>query len=272
MNSRSLAAPALGQELLVGLPWHQIFATRHELLATFLDGARRSGATAINIEYQDSSGILRLSDDGDLPGGPRCLGALRDGMLSAPEKLIESRPDLLRYAAAIVCANELTVHTPAYAFSLHSGRFLQGKGVFPITVRAADYSVKLALTLHPRFRCNKLILYRELTNLVRGFPLPVLLEGQPLPRPFACREHTLTRFAHGLYSMNTEFEADEFHIFLDGLPIESGDGESACLPGGTLVHLHPEIFQATVPGHREIAGGAITMAFLRYELQLITGY
>jgi hypothetical protein len=271
MNRNTSVATAGALESLTMMPWRGVFAGRHELLATLLDGAQRSGASVVNIEYQESLGILRLSDDGSLPNGPRALAAVRAGMLSSPEAFTANRPDLLRYAAMLACAKQLKVHTAAHAVTLHPERFLRDNEVRPTRISSVRCGVNFVLDLLPEHRCSRSRLHQEISALVRGFPLPVFLDGSALPRPYAIAERPYIRFAHGLYCVDPSLDHDEHYVFLDGLPIESGDGKPTYLPGGVVVHLHPEIFQSVTPGHREIAGGAITLAFLRYELQLLTG-
>lgn len=272
MNSNTSVAVAGAQESLTRMPWRMVFTGLHEMLATLLDGALRGGASAIDIKYQESLGILRLTDDGSLPNGPRALAAVRTAMQSSPAEFVACRPDLLRYAATLACSTQLKVHTAAHAVTLQPERFLRDNEVLPARISSVCAGVSFALDLVPELRCSTRVLCEVITTLVRGFPLPVTFDGMRLPRPYAMSERVFTRFAHGLYCIDRSLEHDEHHIFLSGLPIECGDGKPTYLPEGIVVHLHPEIFQAVTPGHREIAGGAITLAFLRHEIQRLTGY
>lgn len=255
------------------MPWRTVFTGRHELLATLLDGAQRSGASAIDIEYQEAHGILRLTDDGSLPNGPRALSAVRSGMLlSSPKEFTEGRPDLLRYAAMLACANQIKIHTAAHSVTLRPDHFIRDNEVRPARISSVCRGVNFVLDLLPEHRCSARRLHEEIAGLVRGFPLPVSFDGSILPRPYALTERDFTSFAHGRYCVDETLGDEEHHVFLNGLPIETGDGKPTYLPGSVVVHLHPEIFKSVTPGHREIAGGAITLAFLRHEIQLLTGF
>jgi len=272
MNSITSAAVLGSLESLAMMPWRMVFPGRHELLATLLDGAQRSGASAIDIEYQESLGVLRLRDNGSLPNGPRALSAVRTGMLSTPEEFSANRPDLLRYAAMLACTKRLKIQTAAHSVTIEPEHFIRDGEVRPARISSVLSGVQFALDLLAEHRCTAHRLNEEIKALVRGFPLPVSLNGQPLPRPYAISARVFTPFAHGAYCIDQALAEDEHHVFLAGLPIESSEGRPAYLPGGTIVHLHPEIFQFGTPGHRGLDGGAITLAFLRHEIQLLTGY
>src|SRR5690554_855407 len=119
--------------------WQTVFFGRVQLLSTLLDGARRGGATAIQIDYDETAGVIRAFDDGSLASRPRTLFAVRDGMQKGPEELAELRSDLLRYVAMLTCARRFKVHTPAYAFALNSERFLSDSEILPAKVSSMHY-------------------------------------------------------------------------------------------------------------------------------------
>lgn len=251
--------------------WRDLFPTRRELLATLLDGSRHSGATAVHIEYQELPGILRITDNGSLSVGPKTLGAVRAELDRDPFDISEMRQDLLRYAAVLACADRVKVHTPAYSVTLRADPLLTVKDVHPGRVTTIGNSVTFVFELTKGLRTDPRTLHQELLMLARGYGLPTRFNGHELPRPLSLDTSRFVQFAHGHYLFDRKAWPREHHIFLNGLPVDRGDGKPTYIPHGFVVHLHPEIFCSAPPGHEEIVGGAITLAFLRHELQRITG-
>jgi len=268
----STTSAALSSE---GVPrsgdWRSLFPTRRELLATLLDGSRHSGATTVDIEYQEQPGILRITDNGSLSVGPKTLGAVRAEIDRDPFIIEEMRHDLLRYAAVLACADRVKVHTPAYSVTLRADPFLTVKEAHPVSIATIGNSVTFVFELAKELRTDPRTLRQELLTLARGYALPTHFNGLELTRPLALNQDLFVQFAHGHYLFDRNAWPREHHIFLNGLPVDRGDGKPTYIPDGFVVHLHPEIFCSAPPGHEEIVGGAITLAFLRHELQRITG-
>ena len=249
--------------------WCNLFPSRRELIAVMLNGARIGGAQAVHIEYQDQPGVIRFIDDGGLAVGPKTLAAVRTAIQSQPIAFDELRADILRIVAALAAGGQVKVCTSAHSVSLRSDP------AFSIAISnpsgTAAEGVRFVFELLPHLHCDERTLRNELVEMVRGFPIPVTLNGSLIPRPFAISVRGFTAFAHGHYLRDEVALRNKHHIFLNGIEIEHADGQPTFIPDGFAVHLHPDIFCPVLPAMNELLGGELTLAFLRHELQRVTG-
>lgn len=267
----SLTAASVQTELEGTSPAFSQLPTLHEIFATLLDEARQGGASIVDINYNAMTGIVNFHDDGSMAAGPKILGILRDTLAAGTVDYTTVRTDLHRYLISLSCSRRLTVKTQSYTVTLTASPEMTIEKVKPSYAGPSHRGVTLTFDLVQPYPVSTNRLQRTLETLVRGYPLEVIYNGEILNRPFSLGKREFQPFPHGLFLIDDLNLPSSHEVFLNGLPIEKAGNKDTYLPNGFIVHLHPEIFQATAPAKNVLTGGELILSFLRHELHLVTG-
>ncbi len=220
------------------------FTRNTTFLAELLQNARRAGASAIWVQWCDAEQSLIVRDDG---AGIDNFDALFTVGRSGWDLNVISResPFGVGFIAAIFASEHIRIRTLQKEVSFDTRALLDFEPIEVHTaanapIRGTEIALRLQRDILPKTLAAEEALDTGLhtywcdilSSLVKGFPIPVHLEGQPLPRP------------HALHGDLTFFPTDvgEFH------PHGWSDGE---------VPLHIELPRAYCQGlpislnHRE---------------------
>lgn len=269
--TRSLAAVSALMDFEESNPAFSRLPTLHELFATLLDEARQCGASVIDITYDAKTNLVRMHDDGSMAAGPRTLSLLRDTLAAGPVDYACTRSDLHRFLAILSCSRRLTVETAAHSITLSAAPELRIERIKPRHSSPAHRGATLTFELIQPLPVSTKGLRDELEKLAKGFPLDICFNGESISRPFSVGTREFKPFTHGLFLVDDVNLPHSHEVFLNGLPIEKAGNRDTYLPNGFIVHLHPEIFQASAPAKNVLTGGELTLSFLRHELHLVTG-
>lgn len=158
------------------------FTSCTTFLSELLQNARRAGADRVLVEWDADRNVLIVSDDG-------CgIRAFRDLVVAYEsgwnrEVKFRENPFGVGLFAALFAGDELIVHSLDRRMMLDELRLARGT----IEVRAAPFrnGTEVRLRLKEPLRRTTVEWLELVTQLVKGFPIPVHFNGTPLARPHA---------------------------------------------------------------------------------------
>lgn len=165
-----------------------VFSGERIWIGELLQNARRAGATRISILTDPSDPhYFRIEDNGR---GIESFQALLDPGASDwdPEVIEKDLPFGVGFWSAIDIARRVEVRSRGWRAVIQKERLLGG-GTIPL--QRDDFKEGTAITVHlvkPLSQVSHRVTesFRDfLSDLVPGFPVPVFLNGRPLPRPHA---------------------------------------------------------------------------------------
>ncbi len=239
----------------------QSFATSYSFLGELMQNARRAGATEVRIEtdlknrslevidtgcgVEDFQNLIELSTSGwedshiQLADKPFGMGLF--SVFYACERVtIRSRGQIIQISLDDII-NERSLNVVADSTPVEIGTRILLRGLDP----------KL-LTVDTQCRTEHHQLVAAVGRFAAGFAIPVILNGDSLPQPFARRRLPGVITSIGFVSMHgIHIEPDELiHLnrsdtryFLQGLPIEA----SSHMHAKNIVHLDSEQFLPLMP-------------------------
>ena len=154
------------------------FTNRYTLVTELLQNARRAGATSVDIEYDEASKVLRVIDDGKgIEDFQTLLLINKSGW--DEETRAEESPFGVGFSKCIYSATRVVVTSRCQRIDFETHSALSQA---MIDVVDAEPSVGTIVELHG---VALPFAPSAIKRLVRGFPIPVQLNGQELPRPYA---------------------------------------------------------------------------------------
>lgn len=234
------------------------FSSSATFLAELAQNARRSRASQVDFTFvtDAASGRLDLEvrDDGCGLGDFDTLFCLaRSGW--DLEIVTREAPFGVGFLAALYACEHLRAASRGRVIDAATADLLAGA---PIPIQTAATPPTGTLLTLRGLRSSRALLQTALERYARGFPLPVLLNGQPLLRPDAraqlpCSGHALGDIhlpgwddPHGAPVDLDGLLRREPTLYLHGLPV----GHPA--PGGAIVHLDATAFRPRWPDRERL--------------------
>ena len=155
------------------------FSNATTVLGELMQNARRAHATQVAFDYDAAAGRLSVTDDGCGIADMQMLVSIADSGWDA-ETLRTEHPFGMGFLAAVYAAEHLTVESRGARIDCDTERLLAFE---PVRVEACEERAGTRITLQG-VRIEGLA--AALRRLAYGFPIPVLLDSESLPRPHAC--------------------------------------------------------------------------------------
>jgi hypothetical protein len=197
------------------------FSTSTTVLAECMQNARRAGATSVSFAYDASAATLIVTDDG---AGISDFAALVTVAESdwMPETMESEQPFGIGFFSVCFAAERIRVESRGKQVEFTSGDLIAKT---PITIQAGDFIDGTRITL---LGCtlDEEKIARALTRYASGFPIPVIWQEIPLPRPCAqaglAGKETSVGFIHipGIHGDQGQPSFDNRgHVYCQGLPV-----------------------------------------------------
>lgn len=154
------------------------FSNRYTLITELLQNARRAGATKVDVDYDANAKVLRVIDDGCGIEDFQALLLINKSGWNEQIKA-EEQPFGVGFSNCLYSATRVIVTSRGKRIDFRTEAALAKA---PIDVTEAEMMLGTTVELHgvdlPGFQ-------EKLMRLVWGFPIPVCLNGEILPRPYA---------------------------------------------------------------------------------------
>lgn len=230
--------------LLGGL--QSTFTNSTTVLGELLQNARRAGATRVDIVLGEGS--VSVSDDGvGIDDFSVLLAIARSGWNE--EVMTNESPYGLGLVSSFYACKRLTVASRGMGFSADTDKLLD---LQPFEVRQMPSTLTTTVTLEGV--CDALAsvgLSDCLRQMVAGFPIPVFLNGEELPRPHALDDAFIPT-ASGFTTKSVLKCGHIRTVYLQGLPISKSVTSAASTYRGyydsdLVIHLDPALYKGRMP-------------------------
>lgn len=215
------------------------------VLGELLQNARRAGSTKIEITATDEE--LKIADDGRGIDDLSILLSIAKTGWDTEIQAMES-PYGLGFISCLFAAEHITVSSKGKRASASTADLLDLK---PMNVEpdANGASTVITLTRHKFGDLDNIA--KRLATLVAGFPIPVSLNGDDLPRPDAIGNTDLVQVSSGLVSPEVLRGHGINRFYLQGLPIQencsSVSSRWSSFDKKNVMHLDPTQFHGRMP-------------------------
>ena len=229
------------------------FTSTATVLAELMQNARRAGATSVAFQFDETTRILSVEDNGRGLADPQAMFSIGESGWD-PQTMTDERPYGMGFMAAIYAAERVVIASCGSRIDIATCDLLDFQD---IDVEAdAEGPVQGARITLQGWTLDDRQTKAALATYARGFPIPVVCNGEPLPRPDALdggRTFTDTEVGklcvraieHPLDPEARALGVDRNQIYLQGLPISLGDRYPAA--PHNVVHLDPRRFTGRMP-------------------------
>jgi hypothetical protein len=197
------------------------FSTSTTVLAECMQNARRAGATYVSFAYDASATTLIVMDDGAGIGDFAALVTVAESDWT-PETMDNEQPFGIGFFSVCFAAERIRVESRGKRIEFSSDDLIAKT---PITIQAGDFIDGTRITLLG-CKLDEEKIASALTCYASGFPIPVIWQEIPLPRPCAqaglVGEETSVGFIHvpGIHGdQELPSFADRGYVYCQGLPV-----------------------------------------------------
>ena len=217
----------------------ELFSSSTVALSEIAQNARRAQATKVVFDLSEDGRTLVVTDNGiGIDDFQKLIVVAESGW--SDELMADEQPFGIGFASVSFCAESVLVESKGKSISFTTEDLVAKR---PIPVITASFIGGTRLTLSG-FKVETYKATEALTAIARGFPIPVVLNGQELPRPHAKAflEGVETDIGFlrvpGVHS--DKFDAFEFkgHVYCQGLPVKAGEFTRSHLRSEDLVVVH----------------------------------
>ena len=219
------------------------FTDRYTLVTELLQNARRAGATAVAISYDEKSGVLTVLDDGSgIADFQKLLTYHETGWDTVTKE--QELPFGVGFTKCLYEATRVVVTSGSKMVDIDTAKALQMEPIEVQDVPAGLGVNGTSVTLHGVFLAN---LHVEMQRRCRGFSLPVHFNDQPLGRDHSQSRLPGQQTSVGFISLKGLDTGDAqlgATVYLQGFQVLrlAGGGE-----WGNVVHLDSKQFIARRP-------------------------
>ncbi|MDT0618508.1 ATP-binding protein [Salinisphaera sp. P385] len=234
------------------------FTHSYAFIAELMQNARRAGATKVDFNFDETTNILSIEDDGHGIQSWDKLLCLAESDWSNPD-IDEESPFGIGFLSALFSAQVITIRSRDGVISADTDDLLSGEAIDIETEDFFDGCLVQLCDLHRKPTANQI--NHQVALLASGFPLPVSLNGMQLERPCALPNLDAIPTEIGMIRLPENPEQFSFRalIYLQGLPI-SRMGRLCHQPSSfrdmpaereiqnqSIIHLDPSAFRARLP-------------------------
>ena len=198
------------------------FTNSTTTLSELMQNARRAQATRVNFHYCPETKVLQVSDDGGGIDSIETLLSVAESGWDA-DLIVREHPFGIGFLSALFACRHLSVISKSGSIAVDTGEVLAFQPVTITPIKDWDGITTITL-LEVNLEADNIA--SALRRFARGFPIPVLFNGENLERPAAMDsglDFVATDigavYLHGLQEpMGAQYD---FELFLQGLPIYS---------------------------------------------------
>lgn len=197
------------------------FSTSTTMLAECMQNARRAGATYVSFAYEASAATLIVTDDGKGIDDFAALVTVAESGWTQ-EMVDNEQPFGIGFFSVCFAAKRIQVESRGKWIEFSSGDLIAKT---PITIQAGEFIDGTRITL---LGCtlDEEKIAGALTHYASGFPIPVIWQEIPLPRPCAREgligKETPVGFIHvpGIHdNQSLPSFKDRGYVYCQGLPV-----------------------------------------------------
>ena len=229
------------------------FTRTDTVLAELMQNARRAGATSVAFQCDETTRTLSVEDNGRGLEDPQAMFSIGESGWDT-ETMTDERPYGLGFMAAIYAAERVVIASRGRRIDIDTGDLLDFQDID--VVADADGPAQGARITLQGWTLGNRQTKDALASYARGFPIPVLCNGEPLPRPDAIdggRVFTDTEVGklcvhaieQPLHAGARALGVHRQQVYLQGLPISIGAGSRE--ETHNVVHLDPRRFTGRMP-------------------------
>lgn len=230
------------------------FTNKTTVLSELMQNARRAQATQVSFNFCAETNVLQVIDDGCGIGSIETLLCVAESGWDN-DLIIQEHCYGIGFLSALFACRHITVISKSGSIDVDTNEVLAFK---PVTIAPVkDWEGITTITLHDvDLELNKIA--GVLRQCARGFPIPVILNGERLERTVAVDsglEFVATDigsvYLHGLQEpMGAQYE---FSLYLQGLPIYSSHSYWS---ERHIIHLNSARFHARLPDRDKLVDEA----------------
>ena len=229
------------------------FTSTATVLAELMQNARRAGATSVAFRFDEMTRTLSVEDNGRGLEDPQAMFSIGESGWDA-ETMTEERPYGMGFMAAIYAAERVVIQSRGRRIDIATCDLLDFQDI--VVEADVDGPMQGARITLQGWTLDDRQTKASLVNYARGFPIPVLCNGEMLPRPDAIdgdRVFTESEVGklcvyaieHSLHAGARALGVNTVQVYLQGLPVSIGTGHP--MDTHNVVHLDPRKFTGRMP-------------------------
>jgi hypothetical protein len=233
------------------------FSQPESFIKEACQNSERAGATHIEITYDDNSRVMLIEDNGH-GFSDNSWKAFFDICTSEWDERVgsEQKPFGIGALSLLVPSSEVVIWS-RYTTEMYCDDLLTNND-YESTCTVTDEFYKgtmVALRIKDDF--NILQVLRNINDIFKGFPLPVIFNGKEIARPNTFDDSKMVNTDFGSIDISKISEFGSFcdvSVYLQGYLIESLSSKSRS--SSFIVHLDSNKFRARVPDRTQLVSGA----------------
>lgn len=268
---------------------HQ-FSSSWSVISELMQNARRAGASSVQIDFDPEKKSLTITDDGSGVTDFGALVALCESGWDDSVVLADNPFGMGFFSTFFACEN-VTIKSNSLSLTatlkdIENTRVLRASedSSAPTTgtlIQLSGLDAKL-LELDPLAYTEPRVQKHKMDSVIaryaRGFPTPVIYNGQTLERPDALDNLKGVTNAHGFFHVaNVHDDRDinaitdrycanyTWNLYLQGLPIHSTQGSNP----GLVIHLDSRVYTPVMPDRTVLYNGAEKVVELKAAVKTI---
>lgn len=241
------------------------FTNKTTVLGELMQNARRAQATQVVFNFDPDTKTLQVIDDGCGIDAIETLLTIAESGWDA-ELIASEHAYGIGFLSALFACRHINVFSKSGSIDADTDDVLLFK---PVAISPVDWDGITTITL-----CDVDLeadaIAKALTRLASGFPIPVIFNGESLPRA-AALDSGLEFVANDLgavylYGLQEPMGAQyEFDLFLQGLPIYSSHAYTS---KRHIIHLDSAQFHARLPDRDKLVDEAEVVKRVKAQLAL----
>ncbi|MEQ9418291.1 MAG: ATP-binding protein [Salinisphaeraceae bacterium] len=234
------------------------FTHSYAFIAELMQNARRAGATKVDFNFDETTNVLAIEDDGHGIQSWDKLLCLAESDWNNPD-IDEESPFGIGFLSALFSAQVITIRSRDGVISADTDDLLSGEAIDIETEDFFDGCLVQLCDLHRKPSATDM--HYQVTRLASGFPVPVSFNGTQIERPCALANLDAIPTEIGMIRLPENPDKFSFRslIYLQGLPIARMPQISYQLSGlrdipaeheiqnQSIIHLDPSAFRARLP-------------------------
>ena len=244
------------------------FSNKDTFLGELLQNSRRAGARFVDITFH--GGVLTVKDDGCGVGDFQKLLTVAESGWDL-ETVEREHPFGIGFLSALYACKRIAVTSGGLALAAETADILSFK---PVALAAARRSAGTVIAMEG-VGLGVDGVRTQLTDLAKGFPIPVAFNGQGLPRPHALTgdlPFVATEAGEmSLSGLNAEGKGwpvtTRFVCYLQGLPIYRSPSYDYSGDRANVIHLDSKVFHARLPDRDKLIDESAAISGIRDTLR-----
>lgn len=237
------------------------FSTKHVVLAELLQNGRRAGATRIEVDVTPEAIVVRDNGCG-IEDFSLLLSVVKSGWDEAVMR--EDTPYGCGFLGSLFVCDRLEVRSRGGLLAAATADLIDLK---PVGLEIAPDTGMTEVRLEGHRIGDVNTVLNHLRTYAKGFPVPVVVNGQELPRPHALDALELIDTPIGRASPKIRMGAWPSKVYLQGLPVHvSGINGNA---GDVVVHLDPRQFLGQAPDRSQLLDGDAAAETIKAALRAV---